>query len=76
MRDLDADLSDSQRSELLAFSALAEGKLEAGTVYSTWVEQHSFSNFTQVHTTSHDRVVNRVGASITIRKCAVFSGGS
>ena len=48
MRDLDADLSDSQRAELLAFTALAEGQLEAATVYTTWAEPRSFSEYTRV----------------------------
>ena len=48
VRDLDADLSDGQRAELLAFTALAEGHLEAATVYTTWAEPHSFSEYTRV----------------------------
>ena len=54
IRDLDAELSNSQRSELLAFSALVETRLEAATVYTTWVEPHSFSTFTRVCTHNQD----------------------
>ena len=57
MRDLDADLSDGQRAELLAFTALAEGQLEAATVYTTWVEPHSFSEYTRVQPTRSGAVL-------------------
>jgi len=45
---LDEWLSDTQRADLLAFQALAEARLEPATVYTTWVEQHSYSSHTAV----------------------------
>ena len=45
---LDEWLSDAQRADLLAFQALAEARLEPATVYTTWVEQHSYSSHTAV----------------------------
>ena len=48
MSRLDEWLSDAQRADLLAFQALAEARLEPATVYTTWVEQHSYSSHTAV----------------------------
>ena len=48
VRDLDAELSDAQRAEALAFAALAAGPLEAATVFTTWAEPHSYSAHTRV----------------------------
>ena len=61
MRDLDADLSDGQRAELLAFTALAEGQLEAATVYTTWAEPHSFNQYTRVRTARSRAVLKGFG---------------
>lgn len=72
---MDADLSDSQRSELLAFSALAEGKLEAGTVYTTWAEPHSFSSFTQVCTLVSRFANTSHGGILAIHKGAIDPDG-
>lgn len=47
-RDLDRDLSSSEKADLTAFSSLAQNTLEPATLYTTWCENVSFSNHTQV----------------------------
>ena len=45
---LDSWLNEWQRADLLAFTALVEAYLEPATVYTTWVEQHSYASHTAV----------------------------
>ncbi len=45
---LDSWMNEWQRADLLAFTALVELYLEPATVYTTWVEQHSYASHTAV----------------------------
>ncbi|KAK9824042.1 hypothetical protein WJX72_007256 [[Myrmecia] bisecta] len=47
LTDLDTRLSAAQRAELLAFTALIQQKLQLATVYTTWCETQSFTQYTR-----------------------------
>lgn len=46
--DIDAALPNELRGVLLAFTALLQTKLEPATLFTTWCEQRSFEDYTQV----------------------------
>ncbi len=48
LKDIDADLSDSDRADLIAFRTLVQNALEPATQYTLWCEAESFSKHTQV----------------------------
>ena len=47
-KDIDAELSDSDRADLIAFQTLVQNALEPATQYTLWCEAESFSKHTQV----------------------------
>ncbi|DBA69239.1 hypothetical protein WJX79_004648 [Trebouxia sp. C0005] len=47
-KDIDAELSDSDRADLIAFRTLVQNALEPATQYTLWCEAESFSKHTQV----------------------------
>lgn len=48
VKDLDASLSQSQKAELVAFTALIEHKLDVAVEYNIWWEKHGFAEYTKV----------------------------
>ena len=59
VKDLDSDLSQSDRADLTAFRTLVQTVLEPATLCTTWLEAESYSNYTQVTSafcTPHMRV--------------------
>ena len=47
-RDIDTELSDSDRADLTAFQTLVQSALEPATLYTLWGEPESFNRHTQV----------------------------
>lgn len=47
-KDIDAELSDSDRADLIAFQTLVQNALEPVTQYTLWCEAESFNKHTQV----------------------------
>lgn len=47
-KDIDAELSDSDRADLFAFQNLIQHALEPATLYTLWCEAESFNGHTQV----------------------------
>ena len=47
-KDIDAELSDFDRADLIAFQTLVQNALEPATQYTLWCEAESFSKHTQV----------------------------
>ena len=70
---LDSWLSDAQGADLLAFQALVEARLEPATVYTTWVEQHSYSSHTAV-SASKLHVFRQMASSTDTLICKVYTG--
>ena len=48
IKDLDADLSHSDRAQLTAFRTLVQTVLEPASLCTTWLEAESYSTYTQV----------------------------
>ena len=48
VKDLDADLSQSDRADLTAFRSLVQTVLEPATLCTMWLEVESYSTYTQV----------------------------
>ena len=55
-RDIDAELSDSDRADLTAFQTLVQSALEPATLYTLWGESESFNRHTQVTVTPSSAV--------------------
>ena len=69
---LDSWLSDAQRADLLAFAALAEACLEPATLYTTWVEQHSYSSHTAVCPQRFVRITSIKALHVSPYLCATL----
>jgi hypothetical protein len=48
IKDLDASLSQAQKAELVAFTALIEHKLDVAVEYNIWWEKHGYSEYAKV----------------------------
>ena len=51
-KDLDAELSVSERADLVAFKTLIQTSIEPATLYTLWCENESFNKHTQVSAAS------------------------